>query len=102
MTAPAEWSAHSSLGFDWRLWGDDAVVYLHASATTIALSPSASAVLATLLEQTGPMGRDELLARLCSGDGPDDQAEVTATEAQWLEKVLVELEGLGIAQRHLP
>jgi hypothetical protein len=100
-SAPVRWSAPAEGRFDCRIWGDDAVVYVLASATTHALSPGASAILATLLEQDLPLGSDQLLARMGIADCDDDASD-PAADSQVLQQLLVELEGLGIAQRHIP
>jgi hypothetical protein len=56
--------------------------------------------LSTLLELQVPLASDQLLDHMgviCSDDEPSD----SAADSQVVQQLLVELEGLGIAQRHI-
>lgn len=95
------WSVPAELGLDWRLWDEDLVVYVHLSGDTHALSPAASGVLATLLEQRGvSRSSADWLHALTDAhepapqDGAQADADLTALEEQ-----LAGLERIGAVRR---
>ena len=83
------------------MWDQEAVVYVHATGATHALSPSASAVLATLLEHPGEwLSCEAWLAALSAGDADEAFGPSDAEDLRSLRAVLDELESIGLAVRH--
>jgi PqqD family protein of HPr-rel-A system len=82
------------------MWDQEAVVYVHATGATHALSPSASAVLATLLEHPGEcLSCEAWLAALSAGDADEDLGPSDTEDLKSLHVVLDELESIGLAVR---
>ena len=87
--AVQRWAA--APGVLWRLWGDEAVAYLPASASTHLLEGNAATVLDLLATCGSQLSEAELLQQLVDGDA--DSAAKTALRA-----VLDNLVGLGLAE----
>jgi PqqD family protein of HPr-rel-A system len=81
--------------FEWRQWGDEAVVFVHASGDTHALSAEASALLAALRAQ--PQAERSAAQWLESAGydlaAPDDDAA---------EQLMGHLEAIGLVLRLAP
>jgi DNA-binding response OmpR family regulator len=96
--AQAVWRASAADHFDWRLWDDEAVVYVVDTGVTHSLSPAATGVLVALLQRPGQMHTEPEL--LCAVDGDVD---LTAASAQadlgMLREVLASMQVMGLVER---
>jgi DNA-binding response OmpR family regulator len=100
----AVWSSAAAGRFDWRLWGDEIVVYVLATGCTHELSPAASGVLAALLRQPGvALTEGELLSELSAPDDFDEEElspESRDIEAQTLRELLAHMNDMGLIDQH--
>jgi len=79
--------------FEWRQWAGEAVVFVHATGDTHALSADASALMSAMLKQdTEPRSAAQWL----DVAGYDGAADHDAGA------LMAHLESIGLVQRHPP
>lgn len=82
---------------EWRCWDGDLVVWVEQTGSTYLLSEAASQVFVTLATDQRAFSADELCS-LVFDDTLEDCAATQVDTAEALKNVLLELQGLGLAQ----
>ncbi len=95
------WAAAAQADFEWREWDGEAVVYVHATGDTHALSAEASTVLIAMMERPGETWptRTWMALVMPGAAGADDLAEEEVLE---FEHLLAGLRQVGVVCHAVP
>lgn len=96
------WQAAPGEQLELRQWDGETVVFVTSTGDTHALSPAASLVLATMLDDAEAARPADEWLRVAAADGNVSQDGVDDAERLAFEQLLLGLEAIGAVRRRAP